>query len=327
MAKKLHIAILLLLFANTAYAEEPARISMAIMEFSANNTKEAFAKASVDMLSEKLFATNLFTLMEKNQMDRIARLNGFSEFNMVDPDQMARLGKVLKVEKIAVGSITLIDSYIIDVKILNAPTGEIEFNVKRKISSIEKLDDALDDISLSIERHFLGYYNLSGWFDVTLDAYYVLPFAAFGDSVSAGPGVQACIQFNSPFGAAFDLQAVTGFYSFTPTQSTMDYFYMIPLYLCASYKFSITRNINLIPAAGAGYVFSIVSSDATSETEGIYWERDGLYYNPALLIRTELDIFLYDRWYLVFTPQYSIFFEKERFGQFASAGLGLKMLF
>jgi len=321
------ILLVLLSSADIAHAEETKKISMAIMEFRANNTKEAFGKACVDMLSEKLFATNLFTLMEKSQMDRIARQNGFKEFNMIDTEQISRLGKVLNVDKIIVGSITYIDSFIIDVKILNASTGEIEFNVKRKIRSIEKLEDVLEDIAIAIERYYLGYDNLSGNLDIAVEVHYIYPFGLLGNAVNAGPGVQAVVQFNNPFDIPFNIQALTGYYSFTPGRDSMDYFYMFPVYLCTSHKFSFSRNMDFIPSAGIGYIFSKVSSGDSAETVGLYWEKNKLYHNPSFLIRTELDVLLYDRWYLVITPQYTIFFEKDKAGQFASIGIGLKMLF
>ena len=230
-------------------------------------------------------------------------------------------------DKLLVGSITFIDSYIIDVKVLNATTGEIEYNVKRKIRSIEKLEESLEEIAVSIERHYLGYYNLSGIFDLTLEAHFLYPLAVFSDAVKPGAGVLALLQFNTPFDLPFNVQAVTGYYNFTPAGDSMDYFYMFPVYFGVSYKFSLARNMDFIPAAGAGYVISKVSSDSTAAGNERYWEGQSLFYNPVLVLRTELVVSLYDRWYLTLTPQYNVFFEKERAGQFLSMGIGLKMLF
>ena len=327
MIQKLIILLLFLTLANIAYADESGKISIAIMEFHANNTKEAFGKACMDILSEKLFASELFTLMEKNQMDRIARINGFNEFNTADPVQIAKLGKKLNVDKMLVGSITYLDSYMIDVKLLNASTGEIEFNVKKKISTTNKLETALDDIALSIERHCQGYYKLSGNFDISIEMIYLNPFGTFSSAVNPGTGIQGILILNSPLEIPFDVQVLTGYYSFEPIYESMNYFYMFPLYLSASYKFSLSRNLNFIPSAGFGYLFSKISSDGSDNTDSIYWQEKSLYYNPAVVIRAELDILLFDRWYLTVTPQYNAFFEEERVGQFASLGFGLKMLF
>ena len=327
MIKKLIILQIFLCFTGIAYAEDNKKISIAVMEFRANNTRDSFGKACLDMLSEKLFASKLFTLMEKNQMDRIARLNGFNEFNIIDPLQIAKLGRVLKVDKMLAGSITYLDSYIINVKMLNAVTGEIEFNVTKRISSIGKLEDAIDDIALSIERHSQGYYNLGGKFDISAEMHYLHPLGTFGKAVDPGPGIEGVIELNSPFEIPFDVLVIAGFYSFKPVYESMDYFYMFPLYLTASYKFSIARNIKIIPSAGCGYVFSRISADESEETDTLYWQDKSLYYNPAIVIRAEFDILLIDRWFLVVTPQYNIFFEEDKVGQFASLGLGLKMLF
>lgn len=327
LIKKLSIIMLLLFLSGIVFAEDKKKISIAIMEFRANNTKEGFGKASMDMLSERLFASKLFILMEKSQMDRIARLNGFKEYNIIDPEQIAKLGRVLKVDKMLIGSITYLDSYIIDVKIVNSATGEIEFNINKKISSIKKLESAIDDISQSIERHCLGYYNLSGKYDLFLEMQYLNPVGILRNVVNPGIGIQGVLQFNHPFEIPFDIQAAAGFYSFASRNESMNYFYMIPAYLSASYKFSFARNINFYPSVGAGYFFSRISCDLSRCTTGLYWDDKSLYYNPGIVIRTELDILLYDRWYIIVSPQYNVLFEEDNAAQFASLGLGLKMLF
>ncbi len=102
---------------------------------------------------------------------------------------------------------------------------------------------------------------------------------------------------------------------------------MFPLYLSASYKIKPARNLNFIPSAGFGYLFSKISSEVSEEKDSMYWHEKSIYYNPSFVIGAELDILLIDRWYLAFTPQYNVFFEEERVGQFASLGLGLKMLY
>ncbi|MFH0977011.1 MAG: CsgG/HfaB family protein [Spirochaetota bacterium] len=327
MTKKFALIIAFFLFSGSVYAEDYKKISLAIMEFRANNTKDSFGNACLDILSEKLFASKLFTLMEKSQMDKIARLNGFKEFNSIDPKQIAKLGRILKVDKMLVGSITYLDSYIIDVKVFDVGNGEIEFNANKKINSIEKLESALDDISITIERHYLGYYRLSGTFDIALEAHYLNPFGTFGKAVDRGLGVQAVITLNSAFRLPFDVQAITGYYCFRPGNESIDNFNMFPLYLCAAYKFGVARNIKFIPSAGFGYVFSRISTNDSANKDDLYWRDKKLYYNPAIVIRTEFDLFLIDRWYIVFTPQYNIFFVSDKVGQFASLGLGVKMLF
>jgi hypothetical protein len=328
VAKKNLILLIFITLAYLANAEEPKRISMAIMEFRTDNTKESYGKACLDMLSEGLFNTGLFTMMEKSQMDRIARQHGFKEFDTIDSAQVARLGRILNVDKIVLGSIIYIDSYIIDVKVLNSSTGEIEFTTRRKITRTDKLNETIQIMAVAIERHYLGYYNLSGSPDITIEACYLQPFYLFHDVVNSGTGLQAIIQFNFPFDSPICIQGITGYYIFNPARDSLEYFCMLPAYLCASYKFRLARNLDFIPAAGAGYIFSVISSDGSVESDGLYWqEGKNLYYNISIVSRAELDILLYDRWYLVILSQYNLFFEKTTAGQFFTAGVGLKMLF
>ncbi len=324
---KIKIILLLICISGAVFAEDNKKISIAIMEFRANNTRDGFGKACLDMLSERLFASRLFVLMEKGQMDRIARVNGFQEFNSVDPLQVAKLGRVLKVDKMLTGSITYIDSYIINIKLVNSATGEIEFDIQKKTGSIEKLEKTIDEMAHSIERHCMGYYIPSGRYDVSFEMQYINPVGVLRNAVNSGAGITGIVQFNNPFDLPFNINASAGFYNFTPDTEPMNYFYMVPVLLSLTYKFAVSRNINFYPSAGGGYFFSRISCDNSITKSGLYWDDNKFYYNPGIVIRAELDILLYDRWFLVFSPQYNIFFDKNDVGQFLSAGLGLKMIF
>lgn len=317
--------LLLILFLTIPLFAEEKKISIAVMDFRANNTDQGLGSACADMLAERLFSSKLFVLMEKSQMDRIARQNGFYEFDSTDPAQIRRLGKILKVEKLLSGSITYLDAYIINVKVFNAFTGEIDFTAEKRIGSVEKIDDIIADISLEVERHYLGYYNISGNFDISAEFIYNMPVGVMGDVVSRGLGGQAVITVNSPLDFSADIQAVCGYYDFTPACDGVKSYRVAPLFICCAYKFSLARNINFIPAAGPGYLFTYLSAD--TDGTGLYDYSSKFHYNPSLMARGEFDIFLADRWYITAAPQYTVFFVPGDTGQYLSLALGVRMLF
>ena len=319
------LLIILLLIFSVQLQSQDKKISIAIMDFQANNTDETLGGACADMLAEKLFSSKLFILMEKSQMDKIARRNGFYEFNSTDPVQIKKLGKILNVEKLLSGSITYLDTYIINVKVFDAVTGEIDFTVEERVSSAGKIDDAIAGMALAVERHYLGYYNLSGDFDINAEFLYVMPFGSMADAVGSGIGGQVFVTLNTPFDLLADLQLMTGYYSFTPACDGIEAYNVVPLSINCAWKFSPARNIRFIPALGAGYIFTLLSSD--TDGTGLYDYSKKFHYNPAVTARAEFDIFLADRWYVTVTPQYALFFVPGDFGQFAALGLGLRMLF
>jgi len=323
--KKLLISLFLVAFFNVQAVAQDKKISIAIVDFRANNTDESLGGACADMLAEKLFSSKLFILMEKSQMDKIARQNGFYEFNSTDPEQIKKLGRILKVEKLITGSITYLDTYIINVKVFDALTGEIDFTAEERVGSAGKIDDAVAGMALGVERHYLGYYNLSGDFDLSAEFLYIIPFGSMADAVGSGIGGQVFITFNSPLGLAADLQLMTGYYSFTPACDEIEKYNVVPVFFNCAYRLSPARNIRFIPGLGAGYIFTFLSAD--TDGTGMYDYRRKFHYNPALTARGEFDIFLADRWYVTVTPQYNIFFVTGDTGQFFSVTLGLRMLF
>lgn len=324
MNKRFLLLLLVLIITVSLQAQEK-KISIAIMDFRANNTDETLGGACADMIAEKLFSSKLFVLMEKSQMDKIARRNGFYEFNSTDPLQIQKLGKILNVEKLLAGSITFLDTYIINVKVFDALTGEIDFTVEERISSVEKIDDAIAAIALAVERHYLGYYNLSGDFDINAEFLYIIPFGPMGDAVDSGIGGHVFITLNTLFDLPVDLQVMTGYYSFNPACDEIESYSIVPLTINCAYTFSPARNIKFIPALGAGYIFTLLSAD--TDGTGLYNYSKKFHYNPAVTARAEFDIFLADRWYVTVTPQYTLFFVPGDLGQFVSFNLGLRMLF
>lgn len=324
MIKKLFLLLLVLNFTFPLFAQEN-KITIAITDFRANNTDPALGSACADMLAERLFSSKLFVLMEKSQMDRIARQNGFYEFDSTVPAQIRKLGRILNVEKLLSGSITYLDAYIINVKVFNALTGETDFSVEKRTGSVDRIDDIIADISIEIERHYLGYYDLSGEFDISAEFIYSMPLGVMGDAVGSGGGGQVVFTVNTPLGFPADIQVISGFYNFTPACSGIKSYNIVPLHIGCAYKFSIARNIKLIPAAGPGYIFTFLSAD-TDGTD-LYDYRRRFHYNPSLMARAELDIFLADRWYVTMAPQYTVFFVPGDTGQFASLALGVRMLF
>ena len=250
----------MVLFSHLLIAEEK-KISIAIVDFRANNTDPAIGSACADMLAERLFSSKLFILMEKTQMDRIARKNGFYEFDSTDPEQIRKLGKILKVDKLMAGSITLLDEYIVNVKVFNALTGQIDYTVEKRVGAVEKLDDVMDEISSAVERHYLGYYDLDGVYELDAEFLYIIPLGTMANAVDQGMGGQVFVTFNNPRGMPADLQVMAGCCSFVPACDEIGSYTVVPVYVSCARRFSPARNIRFIPAAGLGYIFTYVSAD------------------------------------------------------------------
>ncbi len=91
----------------------------------------------VDLISEALAGelqnTGAFRVMERSQMDRVLKEQGFQSSGLCDGNECAvEVGKVLGIDRMVVGSIGKIGSmYIINVRMVDVSTGEILASVRR----------------------------------------------------------------------------------------------------------------------------------------------------------------------------------------------------
>lgn len=91
----------------------------------------------VDLISEALAGelqnTGAFRVMERSQMDRVLKEQGFQASGLCDGNECAvEVGRVLGIDRMVVGSIGKIGSmYIINVRMVDVSTGEILASVRR----------------------------------------------------------------------------------------------------------------------------------------------------------------------------------------------------
>ncbi len=326
---KLFLLILVILFVTKVglLAKQNKKISVAVVVFKENNCPKSIAQAATDMFEGNLYKAKMFTLLDRSQMDRIARLHGFAEYDTANQTQMAKLGSLLKVDKIIVGTVTKLDSYKINVKAMQATTGVIDYSAEVSVETIAGFDTAISKISIQVERYYLGYYNLSGLYDLSVNFTAIYPTGVMLRGTKSGVGLNAVCSFNKLL-YQFDLITAAGLYSMFPDKNFIKTWYMLPIQVYLGYTFLIAKNLRVQPSIGAGYLFSRIEFDTYEHRlSGDYNYTMNYYYNPLVACRGELSVLLYDRWYLTVVPGFILFFEREKTGGMVTLDLGIKMLF
>jgi len=69
-------------------------------------SNQDIGKGIADLLVDKLVADGVYSVIERNQLDKVLAEQNFSNSNRADPNSAAQIGRVLGVESIIVGSIT-----------------------------------------------------------------------------------------------------------------------------------------------------------------------------------------------------------------------------
>ena len=102
-ALKIIISLLLLLFSTKMFATEKKRL--AVLDFSANNTSPTYARIIRNQIEVSLYRTNVFDILERNKMELILKEQEFETTGCIDTSCAIRIGKLLSVDYVALGSI------------------------------------------------------------------------------------------------------------------------------------------------------------------------------------------------------------------------------
>ncbi|MFP4164807.1 MAG: CsgG/HfaB family protein [Chitinispirillaceae bacterium] len=100
------------------------KINIALVDLEGKNVSATEASIVSDFLREELFKTNKFTVLERSQMDEILKEQGFQQTGCTDSDCAIKIGRILNVESIVIGSLgRLGNSYIVAARLIDLEKG------------------------------------------------------------------------------------------------------------------------------------------------------------------------------------------------------------
>jgi curli biogenesis system outer membrane secretion channel CsgG len=104
--------LIIVLAGNLAYAQAPARKRVALMDFEFGSVQHWWSgnwdigKGIADVIVTNLVKDGTYSVIERKKLDTILQEQNFSNSDRADPTSAAKIGKVLGVNAIIVGSIT-----------------------------------------------------------------------------------------------------------------------------------------------------------------------------------------------------------------------------
>src|ERR1700739_265405 len=104
----------MLVFASTASAQNKTRVAVMNFEYGTVQTGVSgvfgtnvdVGKGIADMLVDRLVKDGSYSVIERKELDKVLGEQNFSNSNRADPSSAAKIGKVLGVSAIIIGSIT-----------------------------------------------------------------------------------------------------------------------------------------------------------------------------------------------------------------------------
>ncbi|MCP4134096.1 MAG: hypothetical protein GY754_24200, partial [bacterium] len=259
MTKYLIIIVLAFLTAGKiplrAETPPPKKKTIAVMKIRANNCPAPLAMAVQDMLAGKIFKINFFSLLERSQVGQIINENNFDEDKCDDSECAVKLGQILSADKIVMGSISKLNTYRIEIRVINIADRKVDISIPAEVEREKDFEETVAKIVQDIKHYYQGYSSISGAFDLSLAGTFIAGIGDLTNGAQYGYGASLDFFINKPLGWKFPVIIGTGFYSFVPEIISIDSMYMVPLKAGAAYPISITENVRFYPSITMGYLF------------------------------------------------------------------------
>ncbi|MCL1832883.1 MAG: hypothetical protein FWG49_00115 [Leptospirales bacterium] len=248
---------------------------------------------------------------------------------------MMRVGAVVEIEKIVFATISENEKkYVTDktarfsiaIRVMDVRSGNIEIIQSADTDIDAELDNIFINGGNSIARVYHGHSEITGKTYGSFTLSYVYPQGDLKSrGVSNGFGFNLNVYLTRPF---LFLLTLGGYY-FQAEKTMINSLFMFPLSINIPYYINISHEFKIMPAIGAGGIFSIMEYDwVYYRASGRYEYKRGLFFNPMITARIEANYLLYDRYNLILIPSFSyIVGEEGRKGYLYGLDAGLKITF
>ena len=100
------------------------KIKLAVLDFEGKNISQSSAEAVTDLLRTELFNTGHFKVIERQTIQKIIEEQKFQMMGFTDASQAVEIGRILNVQKIMIGTVTLLgNTHLINTRMVDVQTG------------------------------------------------------------------------------------------------------------------------------------------------------------------------------------------------------------
>ncbi|MCX5858710.1 MAG: PEGA domain-containing protein, partial [Proteobacteria bacterium] len=147
-----------------APSNQPKKVFLAVLDLDLSSGIPQEVKVSLsDILREQLWKTGRFRVVDRNNMERIMKEQGFQLSDCTSKECAVKVGQLLGVEEMVTGNVTLLGkTYIISVQMTRVETGEIEKMASDRCPGceIDQLIGSIDKVSASLAEAVGGVVAL-----------------------------------------------------------------------------------------------------------------------------------------------------------------------
>ncbi len=140
MLKRAILTLIILIISSTIYAE---KVKIAILDFGARGVSKNTANNTSELIRGEMINTRLFTIIERSQLKQILAEQGFQQIGCTDVSCAVKLGQLMNVQKILIGTVMKLgNKIIISGRIVDIESGVAEFSEKYDVGSENQLYNA-----------------------------------------------------------------------------------------------------------------------------------------------------------------------------------------
>lgn len=180
--KRISVLLLALLFVLSANAQLKKRVAVSRFEDRAGTGYNHLGEGVADMLVTALVKTNKFSVLERQELERVVAEQRLGESGLVTAETAPKLGKLLGVELLVVGSVsefgtkekkisgglsfigggikTKTSRAVVDIRLINTVTGEIV--------AADKKEGEESSTGIAVDYEGIDFNNMDSWDDTDI---------------------------------------------------------------------------------------------------------------------------------------------------------------
>lgn len=129
------------------------RLNLAVSDLAPQGVSGTDAAVIADLLRAELVRTNAFNIVEKQNMDKVLAEHAFQQTGCTSEECAVKLGKLLNVQRMAVGSFgKLMESYILSIRVIDVETGSVPYADSVEGKTVGDLRNGVKDLAARMAK-------------------------------------------------------------------------------------------------------------------------------------------------------------------------------
>ena len=130
-----------------------ARMNIAVADLDAQNVSAGDAAVVADMLRGEMVKTGRFVVVERKSMDKVMMEQGIQQTGCTDQACAIKLGKMLNVQRIVVGSFgKLMGSTFLNIRVVDVEVGQVVYSDSAKGDNVDEVTRGAREIAIKMAR-------------------------------------------------------------------------------------------------------------------------------------------------------------------------------